>query len=115
MEHVDAGLDWLMSNQATWTAFPDAVARAGVTGVGGADPRRHHYAADGAGSAGDRREVEPDLVVREGIEHGGCIAAEALGIPDVFQAELLALPGPEEMVRMLESLGPQTPTTATGK
>lgn len=22
LEHVDAGLDWLMSNQATWTAFP---------------------------------------------------------------------------------------------
>jgi Erythromycin biosynthesis protein CIII-like, N-terminal domain len=27
------------------------------------------------------REWEPDLIVREGMELGGCIAAERLGIP----------------------------------
>jgi UDP:flavonoid glycosyltransferase YjiC (YdhE family) len=82
LTHVDAGLDWLMSDQATWQVFPpmpppgpDFPAWAVLTL---ADITTQRMVPDVLTIA---RDWSADLIVREGMEYGGCIAAEALGLP----------------------------------
>ena len=82
LTHVDAGLDWLMSDQATWEVFPpmpppgpEFPAWAVLTL---ADITTGRMVPDLLAIA---REWRADLIVREGMEYGGCIAAEALGLP----------------------------------
>ena len=82
LTHVDAGLDWLMSDQATWEVFPpmpppgpEFPAWAVLTL---ADITTGRMVPDLLAIA---REWRAHLIVREGMEYGGCIAAEALGLP----------------------------------
>ena len=82
LEHFGAGLDWLTSDQATWDAFPPMPPPGPdfakfVTGMF-ADITTRQMVPDVLEVA---REWRADLVVREGMEYGGCIAAESLGIP----------------------------------
>jgi UDP:flavonoid glycosyltransferase YjiC (YdhE family) len=82
LTHIDAGLDWITSDHSTWGSFPPMpppgpeFARFVVTVF--ADITAAHMApdlltiADGWG---------PDLIIRESMEYGGCLAAERLGIP----------------------------------
>ena len=81
LDHFDAGLDWLMSDQSTWGAFPP-MPPPGPEFPGWvvetlADITTRRMVPDLVGIA---REWGPDLIVREGMEYGGCIAAEHLGI-----------------------------------
>ena len=81
-EYFDAGLDWLTSDQSTWSAF------------GELPPPGPEFAAFAARMFADTTTAamvpdllaiaerwRPDLIVREGMEYGGCIAAECLGVP----------------------------------
>lgn len=82
LNHIDAGLDWLASDQATWTAFPPMPAPGPefakfVIGMF-ADVTTRKMVPDLLEIARDWRA---DVVIREGMEYGGCIAAESLGIP----------------------------------
>ena len=82
LTHIDAGLDWHTSDQSTWGAFPPMpppgpeFGRFVVTMF--ADITTRHMVSDLLEIA---REWRPDLIVREGMEYGGCLAAESLGIP----------------------------------
>jgi len=82
LTHLDAGLDWLAGDHATWTAFPPMpppgpeFAAFVVTVF--ADVTTQHMVPDLLRIA---HEWQPDLIVRECMEYGGCLAAEALGIP----------------------------------
>jgi UDP:flavonoid glycosyltransferase YjiC (YdhE family) len=82
LTHMDAGLDWLMSDQSTWDAFPPMpppgpeFARFAVTTL--ADITTRRMVPDLLGIA---HRWSPDLIVREGMEYGGCLAAEQLGLP----------------------------------
>jgi UDP:flavonoid glycosyltransferase YjiC (YdhE family) len=82
LTHLDAGLDWLTSDQSSWGAFPPMpppgpeFAAFVVTMF--ADVTTTAMVPDLLAIA---REWRPDLIVREGMEYGGCIAAECLGIP----------------------------------
>lgn len=84
LDHIDAGLDWLTGQHSTWTAFPPMpapgpdFARFVVTVF--ADITTQHMVPDLLTIA---QEWRPDLMIREHFEFGGCIAAEALGIPHV--------------------------------
>jgi UDP:flavonoid glycosyltransferase YjiC (YdhE family) len=82
LRHIDAGLDWLTSDQSTWTAFPPMpppgpeFAKFVVTIFAGVTTA--HMIPDLLEIA---RDFGPGLIVRESMEYGGCIAAEKLGIP----------------------------------
>jgi UDP:flavonoid glycosyltransferase YjiC (YdhE family) len=82
LTHLDAGLDWLTSDQSTWGAFPPMpppgpeFAAFVVTMF--ADVTTRAMVPDLLAIA---REWRPDLIVREGMEYAGCLAAESLGIP----------------------------------
>jgi UDP:flavonoid glycosyltransferase YjiC (YdhE family) len=82
LSHIDAGLDWLTSDQSTWGAFPPMpppgpeFAAFVVTMF--ADSTTRSMVPDLLAIA---REWKPDLVIREGMEYGGCVAAECLDIP----------------------------------
>jgi UDP:flavonoid glycosyltransferase YjiC (YdhE family) len=82
LSHMDAGLDWHTADHSTWSAFPPMpppgpeFAKFVVSVF--ADITARHMVPDLLAIASDWR---PDLVVREGMEYGGCIAAECLGIP----------------------------------
>jgi MGT family glycosyltransferase len=82
LTHLDAGLDWLAGDHATWTAFPPMPPPgpefpAFVVTVF-ADVMTQHMVPDLLAIA---RTWRPDLIVRESMEYGGCLVAEALGIP----------------------------------
>jgi UDP:flavonoid glycosyltransferase YjiC (YdhE family) len=82
LPYFDAGLDWLTSDQSTWDAFPP-MPPAGAEFPAWvvltlADITTERMVPDLLAIAS---EWAPDLVVREGMEYGGCIAAEVLGIP----------------------------------
>jgi UDP:flavonoid glycosyltransferase YjiC (YdhE family) len=114
LTHIDAGLDWLMSDQSTWDAFPPMpppgpeFAQFAVTTL--ADITTRRMVPDLLAIA---REWRPDLIVREGMEYGGCLAAERLDLPHASVAgnayaavdspEILYFPGNRLMVA--ESLG----------
>jgi UDP:flavonoid glycosyltransferase YjiC (YdhE family) len=82
LTHLDAGLDWVTSDHSTWGAFPPmpppgpefaafvVTVFADIT-AGRMVPDLLQIAA----------EWQPDLIVRESMEYGGCVAAEYLGIP----------------------------------
>lgn len=82
LKHVPAGLDWMTADHSTWTYFPPMpppgpeFAQFVVTVF--ADITAAAMAPDVLEIAGGWR---PDLVVREAMEYGGCLAAERLGIP----------------------------------
>jgi UDP:flavonoid glycosyltransferase YjiC (YdhE family) len=82
LTHIDAGLDWLMSDQSTWGALPPMpapgpeFAKFAVTTL--ADVTTRRMVPDLLAIAAEWR---PDLIVREGMEYGGCVAAERLGLP----------------------------------
>jgi UDP:flavonoid glycosyltransferase YjiC (YdhE family) len=82
LSHIAAGLDWHTSDQATWGAFPPMpppgpeFGRFVVTMF--ADVTTRQMVPDLVAIA---REWRPDIIVREGMEYGGCLAAECLGIP----------------------------------
>jgi UDP:flavonoid glycosyltransferase YjiC (YdhE family) len=82
LTHLDAGFDWVTSDHSTWTAFPampppgPEFAAFVVTVF--ADITAGRMVPDLLAIAGDWR---PDLIVRESMEYGGCLAAESLGIP----------------------------------
>jgi UDP:flavonoid glycosyltransferase YjiC (YdhE family) len=82
LTHIDAGLDWLTSDQMTWGAFPPmpppgpAFGKFVVTMFADVTPAR--MVPDLLAIAAAWR---PDIVVRESMEYGGCIAAERLGLP----------------------------------
>jgi MGT family glycosyltransferase len=82
LTHIDAGLDWLTSDQSTWDAFgampPPGPEFAAFVIRMFAEITTGHMVPDLLRIA---REWRPDLVIREGMEYGGCIAAECLGIP----------------------------------
>ena len=82
LTHLDAGLDWLMSDRSTWEAFPpmpppgpDFPQWVVLTL---ADITTQRMVPDLLAIA---REWQPDLIVREGMEYGGAVAAERLGLP----------------------------------
>jgi MGT family glycosyltransferase len=98
LTHLPAGLDWLMSDRSTWGVFPpmpppgpDFPAWVVATL---ADVAPGEMAPDLLALAG---EWEPDLIVREGMELGGCLAAERIGIPHASVAgnAYAALDSPE--------------------
>jgi MGT family glycosyltransferase len=81
LTHIGAGLDWLMSDRSTWDPFPpmpppgpDFPAWAVLTL---ADITTRRMVPDLFAVA---KEWQPDLIVREGMEYGGCIVAEAMGM-----------------------------------
>src|SRR5205807_7373544 len=82
LDHIDAGLDWLTSDQSTWGAFPPMPPPGPEFGAFVvamfADITTRAMVPDLLAIA---REWRPDLIVREGMEYGGCLAAEHLGIP----------------------------------
>jgi UDP:flavonoid glycosyltransferase YjiC (YdhE family) len=82
LEHRDAGLDWLMSDRSTYGAFPPmpppGPAFPGWVVTALADITAARMVPDVVAIA---KEWKPDLIVREGMELGGCLAAEKLGIP----------------------------------
>jgi UDP:flavonoid glycosyltransferase YjiC (YdhE family) len=82
LTHIDAGLDWLTSDHSTWTAFPPMPPPgpefAAFVATIFADITTAHMVPDLLTIAQD---WAPDLVVRESMEYGGCIAAERLGLP----------------------------------
>lgn len=84
LTHIAAGLDWLAAEHSTWTAFPPMpppgpeFAKFVVTVF--ADITTQQMVPDLLTIA---REWRPDVIVREHMEYGGCIAAECLGIPHV--------------------------------
>lgn len=110
LEHIDAGLDWLTSDQATWDAFPPMpppgpdFANFVVTIF--ADITTSHMVPDLLNIAD---QFKPDLIIRESMEYGGCIAAECLGIPHASVAgnaysavdspKVRYFPGNRQMVR----------------
>jgi UDP:flavonoid glycosyltransferase YjiC (YdhE family) len=82
LDHLDAGLDWLMSDQSTYGAFPPM------------PPPGPEFPAWVVLTLADitTRQMVPDLlaiadewraelIIREGMEYGGAVAAERLGIP----------------------------------
>jgi hypothetical protein len=81
-DHFDAGLDWLASDQSTWSAFPPMpppgpeFARFVVAMF--ADITTRQMVPDLLAIS---RDWKPDLIIREGMEYGGCIAAECMGLP----------------------------------
>jgi UDP:flavonoid glycosyltransferase YjiC (YdhE family) len=82
LEHLDAGLDWLMADRSTYGEFPPMPPPgpefpAWVV-LALADITTRWMVPDLIAVAGRWR---PDLIIREGMEYGGCIAAEVLGIP----------------------------------
>ena len=82
LTHIAAGLDWHTSDRSTWEAFPPMpppgpeFAAFVVTMF--ADITARHMVPDLLRIAGEWR---PDLVIRESMEYGGCVAAECLGLP----------------------------------
>jgi UDP:flavonoid glycosyltransferase YjiC (YdhE family) len=82
LTHVDAGHDWITSNHSTWTAFPPMPPPGPEFGkfvvTVFADITAQRMAPDVIAIASQWR---PDVIVRESMEYGGCLAAEALGIP----------------------------------
>lgn len=81
LTHRAAGVDWLASDRSTWGAFPpppppgpaflDFVVSMFADITAGAMARDLlTFAADWG----------PDLVIRDSMEYGGCLAAECLGI-----------------------------------
>jgi MGT family glycosyltransferase len=82
LEHIDAGLDWLTSDQSTWGAFgpmpPPGPEFGAFVVTMFADITTRAMIPDLLAIAD---EWGPDLIVREGMEYGGCLAAERLGIP----------------------------------
>jgi UDP:flavonoid glycosyltransferase YjiC (YdhE family) len=81
LTHIDAGLDWLTEDMSTWDAFPampppgPQFAAFVVTVF--ADITAGQMVPDLLTIA---RDWQPDLIVREGMEFAGCIAAERLGV-----------------------------------
>ena len=79
LPYLDAGLDWSMSDQSTWEVFPampppgPAFPAWAVLTL--ADITTQRMVPD---LLAITSEWKPDLVIREGMEYGGCIAAEAL-------------------------------------
>jgi UDP:flavonoid glycosyltransferase YjiC (YdhE family) len=82
LPHLDAGLDWLSSDQSTWGAFPPMPPPGPEFGAFVvtmfADVTTSAMVPD---LLAITREWRPDVIIREGMEYGGCIAAECLGIP----------------------------------
>jgi UDP:flavonoid glycosyltransferase YjiC (YdhE family) len=82
LRHFDAGLDWLTSDHSTWNRFPPMPPPgpefAEFVVKIFADITTGQMATDLLRVA---REFGPDIIVRESMEYGGCIAAEVLGIP----------------------------------
>ena len=82
LTHLDAGLDWIASDHSTWTPFPPMPPPGPEFGkfvvTVFADLTAKRMAPDVIAIAESWR---PDLIVRESMEYGGCLAAEALGIP----------------------------------
>jgi UDP:flavonoid glycosyltransferase YjiC (YdhE family) len=82
LPHLDAGLDWLTADHSTWTAFPPMPPPGPEFGkfvvTVFADLTAQRMAPDVIAIAG---RWGADLIVRESMEYGGCLAAEALGIP----------------------------------
>lgn len=82
LTHIDAGLDWLAADHSTWTAFPPMpppgpeFAAFVVTLF--ADITTQHMVPDLMAIAED---WQPDLIIRESMEYGGCLVAESQDIP----------------------------------
>jgi len=82
LTHIDAGLDWVTSDHSTWGAFPPMpppgpeFAAFVVTVF--ADITAGHMVPHLLSIAADWK---PDLIIRESMEYGGCLAAERLGLP----------------------------------
>jgi UDP:flavonoid glycosyltransferase YjiC (YdhE family) len=82
LTHIAAGLDWVTSDHSTWRAFPPMpppgpeFAAFVVTVF--ADVTTGHMVPDLLAIAA---KWQPDLIVRESMEYGACLAAESLGIP----------------------------------
>jgi UDP:flavonoid glycosyltransferase YjiC (YdhE family) len=82
LTHIGAGLDWLTSDQSTWGAFPAMPPPGPEFGKFVvrmfAEITTRAMVPDLLALA---EEWHPDLIVREGMEYGGCITAESLGLP----------------------------------
>ena len=84
LTHIDAGLDWLASDHSTWASFPPMPPPGPAFGAFVvtvfAEITTRQMVPDLLVIA---RDWKPDLIIREGMEYGGCLAAECLGIPHV--------------------------------
>jgi UDP:flavonoid glycosyltransferase YjiC (YdhE family) len=82
LPHLDAGLDWITSDHSTWGAFPPMPPPGPEFGAFVvrvfADITARHMVPDLLEISDTWR---PDLIVRESMEYGGCLAAERLGVP----------------------------------
>jgi UDP:flavonoid glycosyltransferase YjiC (YdhE family) len=82
LTHVAAGLDWITSDHSTWSAFPPMPAPGPEFGkfvvTVFADITAQQMVPDLLAIAASWK---PDLIVRESMEYGGCLAAECLDIP----------------------------------
>jgi UDP:flavonoid glycosyltransferase YjiC (YdhE family) len=82
LEHLDAGLDWLMADRSTYGEFPPMPPPGPEfppwVVLTLADITTRSMVPDLLAVA---EKWKPDLIIREGMEYGGCIAAEVLGIP----------------------------------
>src|SRR5919204_2629479 len=82
LTHIDAGLDWMTSDHSTWGSFPPMPPPGPQFGsfvaTVFADITARHMVPDLLAIAD---WWKPDLIIRESMEYGGCLAAERLGIP----------------------------------
>ena len=82
-DYFDAGIDWVAADRSTWTPFPTMPAPS--------DPAFPEFVVTVFADVTTRaivpdlltvaEEWRPDLIVREVMEWGGCLAGALLGIP----------------------------------
>jgi UDP:flavonoid glycosyltransferase YjiC (YdhE family) len=130
LAHVDAGLDWLMSDHATWDVFPPmpppgpefpawavltlADITTGREALSSGVPMLvvpisadQPYSAERSADLGVARTLGPDDRAQDAIREA---VRQVLAEPTYranardFQAKTMALPGPDEMVGMIELL-----------
>lgn len=81
-----AGANWLMADRSTWACFPPMPPPGPGLPNAVALFAEHTPGLMAADLLAIARDWAPDLVVRDSLEFGGCLAAERLGLPHVSVA-----------------------------